>query len=78
MNRELADLFMKGMTGNGEETVELALSDGQTKCVKHYYNNGALAANAYNRDSGQDVYWWSRKTVSRRFRVWQVIPASEK
>ena len=77
INRELAGLFMKGMTGNGEKGGERGLFDCQEKYVKHYYNSGALAAKAYNHDPGQDVYWWRGKTVSRHFRVWQVIPASE-
>ena len=78
INRELADLFMKGMTGNGEEGVERHSSSGQQKFVKHYYANGALAAKAYNRNPGQDKYWWRENTVSNRLGAWHVLPALEK
>jgi hypothetical protein len=78
INRELADLFMKGMTGNGEEEVERQSSSGQQKFAKHYYASGALAAKAYDRNPGQDKNWWRENTVRNRLGVWHVLPALEK
>jgi hypothetical protein len=45
-NRELADLWPQGTTGNGRSM------------RKQYYSNGRLAAKAYNQ--GQQVYWRGR------------------
>lgn len=65
INRELADLFLKGMAGNGEEHVE-----------KRFYANGKLAAQGFNRQPDRDVYWQRRQLGNGRNRVWQVISAA--
>jgi hypothetical protein len=46
MNRQLTDLFMKGMTGNGQREVQ-----------QRYYGNGMEAARAYGRAIGDESYW---------------------
>jgi hypothetical protein len=51
INQELADLFMKGMTGNDEEPVE------DKPLPKRYFGNGRLAARAFNKTANQDIYW---------------------
>lgn len=62
INRELADLFVREMTGNSKQAYE-----------KRYFANGKLAAEIYNRDPGRDLYWPGPKTTAGRHRVWQVI-----
>jgi hypothetical protein len=78
INRELAVLFMKGMTGNSEEAVEHESFNGREKYVKCYYANGALAAKAYNREPSQDKYWWREKTVGNHLGAWHALPAVDK
>jgi hypothetical protein len=58
MNRELADLFMKGMTGNGKQAkhIPLTRNDG-----RRFFNSGVAAATNYNRCPDQDVYWRNRR-----------------
>jgi hypothetical protein len=45
INRELADLRIKG-AGNGRQKVE-----------KRYYSDGAAAGKPCNRAQDQDIYW---------------------
>lgn len=71
INRELTDLFMKGMTGNGQKA-----TDQHTCLVQRYFRNGRLAAQAFNQGKiGEELYWCSpqpAKATSYR-RVWHVI-----
>ena len=46
INHDLADLREYGGAGNGQERVE-----------KLYFEHGAAAGKAYNRDSSRDAYW---------------------
>jgi hypothetical protein len=66
INRELADLFVKEMTGNGKIALE-----------KRYYANGKLAAKAYNRCPQSELYWPGHKTAGGRHRVWRVMVGIE-
>lgn len=56
INRELADLFMQGMTGNNEKTAE-------TIPARRFFAHGKAAAQAAHLHAGQ-VYWPSlRKNI---------------
>ena len=64
INRELADLFMKGMTGNDNVPVE--------KISRRFCDNGRFAAKVYNRNQAeQDVYWHSPGK-----NIWHVLEAA--
>ena len=67
INRQLKDLVMKGMPGNGEGTSETQ------KPEKVYFPNGKLAAKAYGRDPERDLYWKRHRTENGRFSVWQQL-----
>lgn len=71
INRELADLFTKGMTGNDENQVE------DNYWPKRFYGNGRTAAKAYNRSPNQDIYWKRtgglRQTQSPSHQLWYVL-----
>jgi hypothetical protein len=62
INRQLADLFMKGMTGNGSIATE-----------KRYYSQAAQAAKAFSRNPAGQVYWQRHDTRDRGGTVWQVM-----
>lgn len=66
LNRKLADLLKKGITGNSEDAVK-----------RVFFPNGALAARAYSRDPHSDAYWQYNKT---RFgdQIWRVMPGCSK
>jgi hypothetical protein len=59
INRELADLWHKGTTGNGESVIE-----------KRFFGNGQLAATAYNR-AEREVYWQGDR--NGRCRIWYCL-----
>ena len=66
LNRQLVDLFSKGITGNGKNGVDAAngaCGDGDEidpeKIVRCFYANGQQAVKGYNRDSHHDAYWQS-------------------
>lgn len=61
LNRKLADLLKKGITGNSEDSVK-----------RIFFPTGALAARAYNRDPYSDAYWHYNKTRLGD-QVWRVI-----
>ena len=67
INRELKDLVMQGMPGNGEETSETQ------KPEKVYFPNGKLAAKAYGRHPERDLYWKRHRTGNGRFSLWQQL-----
>ncbi|NHZ71561.1 MAG: hypothetical protein GWP17_00530 [Aquificales bacterium] len=66
INRTLADLFMKGMTGNEQQSIE-----------KRYFGDGAGAVKAVNKQSHarDEVYWLQNGTVNGRLRMWHVLSA---
>lgn len=67
INRELADLFANGMTGNGRSLV-----DQEAPPTKRFYGNGRLAAAAYNRHQ-QEAYWRTAAPPTRRGRIWYCL-----
>lgn len=67
INRELKDLVMQGMPGNGEGT------NKTQKPEKVYFPNGKLAAKAYGRDPERDFYWKRHRTGNGRFDLWQQL-----
>jgi len=73
INQELADLFMKGMTGNGkglfrEEKVY------PTERVRVFHKSGSAAAVSYNRHPDGDVFWRSRLRRSGQYEMWHYLP----
>jgi hypothetical protein len=75
INQQLADLFNKGMTGNGEQMVEHAIDDVHEGAATRYFEHGRAAARAYNRGARNDLYWRTPMSY-RRYRVWHILPAS--
>lgn len=71
MNRELADLFTKGMTGNGNELVHGVPPGGG----RLFYDQGYSAAASYNRSPDSDLYWRSRLRQPDRYQIWHVLPS---
>jgi hypothetical protein len=71
INQELADLFMKGMTGNSEDQVE------DKKLPRRFYGNGRLAAKAYNKSANRDIYWKRtgglRQARPTGYQLWYVL-----
>jgi hypothetical protein len=71
INRELADLFMKGMTGNDEHPVE------DKQLPRRFFGNGRLATKAFNRSANRDIYWKrtgeQRQTKSTSYQLWYVL-----
>ncbi len=62
INRALTDLFMKGMTGNGQR-IQIE--------ARRFFDNGRLAAKAYLRSPNRDHYW--RGVDNGRYQLWQVM-----
>lgn len=73
INRQLVDLFTKGITGNGKKEV---VKQGHECPVARFYEHGQAAARAYNRSPEKDLYWQSTTTVHQH-RVWHILPARE-
>ena len=71
INQELADLFMKGMTGNDESPVEDKI------LPRRFFGNGRLAAKAYNKSTNRDIYWKRtgepRQAKSTGYQLWYVL-----
>lgn len=65
INRELADLFMKGMTGNDQETIDAAWQP------KRYFENGRLAAKACTKS--QNAVYWQNKRQCNHYQLWYVL-----
>ncbi len=57
INQALSDLFMQGMTGNGQRPIE-----------KRFYGHGRAAAQAYNRGVDHDIYWYDG-----RVHIWHCL-----
>ena len=68
-NRQLADLFMKGMTGNGKPAIEAA--SAPAGIVRRYFKRGAAAVGWVSRRSTGDVYWRSAAATG----LWHVVSA---
>ncbi|MEZ4591894.1 MAG: hypothetical protein R3D55_12255 [Chloroflexota bacterium] len=61
INQSLTDLFMQGMTGNGQ----------RLSVARRFFDNGRLAAKSYARNPEQDHYW--RGNGNGRYQLWQVM-----
>lgn len=75
INRELTDLFMKGMTGNGQKKI-----DHRDCLARRYFRNGRFAAQALNHAKiGGDVYWCSPNSGHQAAagRIWHVFTQPE-
>ena len=72
INREIADLFMKGITGNG-----ILLEDGKRSSFNRvsgrYFNNGQAAATFYNLNPRQDRYWKGKVRAYSSSQLWHVL-----
>lgn len=73
INRKLADLSNKGMTGNGEREVEKPSSPDEGLQIR-YCEHGRAAARSYNRNPRSDHYWRAPRAL-RRYNVWHRLPA---
>ena len=72
INRALTDLFMKGMTGNGQRSGIIGIQSVDTGSVRRrFFGNGRLAAKSYLRNPGNDHYW--RGGGNGRYQLWQVM-----
>ena len=76
INRELADLYMKGMTGNGKfsDPEKRPQKPGLFRC---FFANGFKAGENYNRFPKQDAYWRSNQNRGGGCRLWHLLPAQE-
>lgn len=67
INRQLADLLMKGMAGNGRTTVDTC------DCrERRFFRNGRLAAQAFSRARQSDEVYWTAVTPGQT-RLWHVV-----
>ncbi len=73
INQELADLFMKGMTGNGKGLFreEKVYPDEH---VRVFHKSGSAAAVSYNRNPDGDVFWRSRLRRPGQYEMWHYLP----
>lgn len=73
INRTLTDLFMQGMTGNGQ----------RTRMTQRFFDNGRSAAKSYLRNPQQDHYWRGAgngrcdKAQLKRYQLWQVMESCD-
>ncbi len=65
INRELADLFMKGMMGNDEEMID---ADWRQK---RYFENGRSAAKVYPQ-ANNPIYWQNNQSCNH-YQLWYVL-----
>ncbi len=82
INRELADLFTKGMTGNGKRSMDSRRLDRRRvdngrQNYRRFYQNGSLAAKRYSRRPASDLYWRSHLRKTNRYNLWHVLPGQE-
>ncbi len=68
INRELADLFMKGMTGNGRNPVDDAWQP------QRYFKNGRLAAKAFHK-TASPIYWQNPQSRNH-YQLWYILQKS--
>jgi hypothetical protein len=62
INRSLADLFMKGITGNGRHTVE-----------QRYFGPAAAAARGLQRQQTTEVFWRQTEVGNGRVQLWHTL-----
>ncbi len=73
INHEIADLFMKGMTGNDNVMDDKECSESKTY-LRRFYRSGATAVANYNRQSECDIYWLRNRSPGDRFLLWNCLP----
>lgn len=73
INQELADLSMKGMTGNGKGLFQDA-NNRPTEHVRLFHKSGAAAAVSFNRHPDGDAFWRSRLRRSGQYDMWHYLP----
>ncbi len=73
INQELADLSMKGMTGNGKGLFQEAYNR-PTEHVRLFHKSGAAAAMSFNRHPDGDAFWRSRLRRSGQYEFWHFLP----
>ena len=71
INREISDLFTKGITGNCPLQERRRVSF--ERLSRRYFNNGQAAAKLYNLDPGPDRYWKGNKRGSPSDQFWHVF-----
>lgn len=66
INRTLTDLFMQGMTGNGQQLLE-----------KRYFGEVSQATRALHKRNGSatEAYWNQGRTENGRFQMWYPLAA---
>ncbi len=83
INRELADLFMKGMTGNGKLSVPFGQGSrrevgSEAGCVDRLYHKHSLSAAAsFARTPNTDAYWPARQKSRSFYHFWFLISGKE-
>jgi hypothetical protein len=82
INRELADLFTKGMTGNGKRSrdsrrLDKHQVDSRRQICHRFYQNGLLAAKRFSRRPAFDLYWRSHLRITNCYNLWHVLPGQE-
>ncbi|MGB3717885.1 MAG: hypothetical protein WA996_26000 [Candidatus Promineifilaceae bacterium] len=83
INRELVDLFTKGMTGNGKISVAFGRGSGREsrpgdQCPNRlYHKHGLSAAASYSRSPDIDAYWPDRQCAVGSYHRWFIISCKE-
>jgi hypothetical protein len=83
INRELVDLFTKGMTGNGKISVAVSRGSGREskpggRCPNRlYHKNGVSAAASYARSPDIDAYWPDRQCAAGSYHHWFIFSCRE-
>lgn len=73
INRKLADLFMKGITGNGEQEVEPQSALPERRQPARFCANGEEAVRVSTRGPATEHYWQTHRR-HRQVRIWHLLP----
>lgn len=86
LNQQLADLSMKGMTGNGEGKGQRSVSGpslggawitgSKNQRLRRFFDSGAAAARNYCKSSQSDLYWPKQQIRQSEYRIWHLLPGS--
>jgi hypothetical protein len=80
INRDLAVLFMKGMTGNGKDSDPATWRryrvtfPGDAVFIRRYHPHGRSAAASYSRSPDHDSYWPEHNYLMGSYQRWFLIP----
>jgi hypothetical protein len=72
INQYLADLFQKGMTGNGKVEEE---NGAQRR--RRFHGSGLRAAKDYSRSPEDDLYWLNGQHANGRCTLWYLLPGQQ-